>query len=113
MTTTPDFNAVEGPLEAVVADQQNNEECGNPVTVAYVYQTSLDAIITNSTGPKSSMNEYTSRLSDQTPVQGDFIITLSLETQTLAFFTNDAGESVEVIVTIDYVETVSQPTPVA
>lgn len=113
VTTTPDFNAVEGPLEAVVADQQTNEECGNPVTVAYVYQTSLDAIITNSTGPKSSMNEYTSRLADQTPVQGDFIITLSLETQTLAFFTNDAGESVEVIVTIDYVETVSQPTPVA
>ena len=109
VTTVPDFSGAEGPLEIVDDAQQTNEQCDVPVVVAYVYQMTPASIIDFPVMFKEDIDDFSDILFDQSAMQGDWYVTLSLSTNVdTPVVGNDNGEQIQVIVTASYVESVGK-----
>jgi len=110
VTTLPDFSGAAGPFEIVDDSQQTNEQCDAPVVVAYIYQLTPASIIDVPVVFNEDIDDFTEVLMDQSAVQGDWIISLSLSTNAgTPVVGNDGGEQIQVIVTASYVESIGKP----
>jgi len=110
VTTIPDFSGAAGPFEIVEDSQQTNEQCDTPVVVGYVYQLTPASIIDVPVVFNEDIDDFTEVLMDQSAVQGDWLISLSLSTNAgTPVVGNDNGEQIQVTVKASYVESIGKP----
>ena len=79
------------------------------MVVAYVYQMTPASIIDFPVMFKEDIDDFSDILFDQSAMQGDWYVTLSLSTNVdTPVVGNDNGEQIQVIVTASYVESVGK-----